>query len=231
MKKVSFPLFAALCLSLVGEGFAGGTPEIVTTGTIAHVPVTFDSSRAEDESSRDVLKMMREGLTRIGSEGEVEMAQSDYYRVSNDYKVYIFYLRDGNWSDGTPVIAENFIAAWKGALDPKNPSPYASLFDPILYAKEAREGTASLEQVGFRALDEKTLEIELTEPCPDFLERLATPVFLPIPANEESLPISNGPFILKSQNENELFFIANPSYWNCDEVQFDSIVLEVSDKR
>lgn len=173
--------------------FAGGNPERVVTIPLSHAPATVDPI------SQNVLQMVREGLTRIGPEGEVEMAQSDYYRVSSDYKTYTFYLRDSHWSDGTDVTADHFVSAWEDTY-------------PIAVVK---------------AEDPKTLKIELTEPCPNFLELLATPTFFPIPKFSNSLLLSNGPFVLQSSSAERLSFIANPSYWDCNEVKLDVVILEI----
>ncbi len=48
--------------------------------------------------------------------------------TGSDYKEWTFHLRkDAKWSNGDPVTARDFVYAYHRILDPKMPSPYASM--------------------------------------------------------------------------------------------------------
>lgn len=59
---------------------------------------------------------------------------------------------------------------YKRNLDPKTASEYAYLLAPIKNANEYNAGKAKAEEVGVKALDDKTLEITLAGPCAYFLK-------------------------------------------------------------
>lgn len=41
-------------------------------------------------------------------------------------KIYTFYLKDAYWSDGHPVIAQDFEGTWKTNLSPEFPCPFSN---------------------------------------------------------------------------------------------------------
>ncbi len=85
--------------------------------------------------------------------------------ISKDKKTYTFKLRDAKWSDGEPVKAQDFEYSWKRALDPKTKSEYAYMLYPVRAEKfNTKKGKA--EDVGVKALDDKTLEVKLEQPVP-----------------------------------------------------------------
>ena len=54
--------------------------------------------------------------------------------------VYTFTLRDSNWSDGTPVTANDFEFAWKRAMNPDTASEYG----PYMMAGVIKNATCNL---------------------------------------------------------------------------------------
>jgi ABC-type oligopeptide transport system substrate-binding subunit len=72
------------------------------------------------------------------------LAAAKDYRVSADGKRYTFELLDGlRWSDGTPLGAEDFVYAWRRALEPKTASPMAYLMYDIVGAEPFNQGRTS----------------------------------------------------------------------------------------
>src|SRR5690606_31052205 len=98
--------------------------------------------------------------------------------VSEDGLTYTFKLRDANWSDGTPVTAHDFEYAWKRALDPETASQYAFILYYIKNAEAYNAGEAEADDVGVKALDDKTLEVELERSVPYFLSLTAFATYL-----------------------------------------------------
>ena len=53
-----------------------------------------------------------------------------------DGLIHVFDLReDARWSDGRPVTSEDFVYAWRRALDPATAAEYAYMLYPIRDAK------------------------------------------------------------------------------------------------
>lgn len=164
---------------------------------------------------------------RIGLDGEVEFGIADSYDLSEDYLTYTFHLRPAQWSNGDEVTAYDFEYTWKKIIDPKSgfnlgvPNFYC-----IKNAREAFQGEKPLDSVGIKALDDKTLQVELCHPTPYFLEVVSTTYYLPVNAHiDQQIPnwptlngnqfICNGPFILDYRKiENEAVVTKNPNYWD-----------------
>jgi oligopeptide transport system substrate-binding protein len=111
------------------------------------------------------------------------------------------------WSDGNQVTAADFEYACKRTLNPANNVYGASLLYDIKGARTYHLGEISdPDQVGVRAIDPLTLEVELEGPASYFLHLLTrlypvpqhvVEVYGPTWTDPDNL-VSNGPFLLES---------------------------------
>lgn len=198
-------------------------------------PPSLNPGLAEDATSGTVLRQVLEGLTRIGKEGKPENAMAEDVQVSDDQKTYTFKIRDAKWSNGDPVTANDFVYAWKWALDPANNSTYAYQLYYIEGAEAANTGKGSLDAVGVKAVDDKTLEVKLVNPTPYFLELTAFYTYLPVnskvaEANPEWATdagenyTTNGPFHLTEWSHSDKIVLEkSETYWDAETVKLDSI--------
>jgi oligopeptide transport system substrate-binding protein len=144
--------------------------------------------------------------------------------ISDDRKTYTFHLRQACWSDGSPVTAFDFEQSWKQVLSPSFPAFTAHLLYPIKNAEAAKRGEIPIDLVGIKAIDAQTLQIELKNPTPYFLDLCANSVFYPIKFNDQADFITNGPFRITSWKRNdEIVFTKNPAYWEADCIFLDQI--------
>lgn len=134
------------------------------------------------------------------------------------------------------MTAYDFEYAWKKTLCPSFKTPFAHLFYPIKNAREAKEGKTSLDQIGIYALNDNTLQVVLEKPTPHFLPLTATPHYFPIhrfidlqypqwPYQSQKNYPCNGPFQLKINQPLGYQLTKNTSYWNCEAISLDHIVL------
>ncbi|MFZ0565996.1 MAG: peptide ABC transporter substrate-binding protein [Chlamydiales bacterium] len=173
-------------------------------------------------------KALFEGLTRINSQGEAELAGAQSVEISPSKTQYIFMLRDHKWSDGSAVTAFQYEKAWKQAIAPSSDCTRADLFYAIKGAENAKKGILSLNEVGIKALDEKTLSVELTFPAPYFLKLIASPLFTPVIRDEKEPTRFNGPFKLNKWKRNSLIALeANPYFWDSDKVSLSEIEIKM----
>jgi len=196
-------------------------------------PFSLHPGLANDTTSGTVLRNTFEGLTRIGMDGKPELAMAEDYEVSEDGTVYTFKLRDAKWSNGDPVTAHDFEYAWKWALDPKNESQYAYQLYYLKNGEAANTGKASLDSVGVKAQDDKTLVVTLEQPTPYFLELTAFYTYLPINSkiaqknpdwykNAGEDYVSNGPFKMVTwEHRNKIELVKNDQYWDKDNVKLE----------
>lgn len=189
-----------------------------------------------DLKGGSLLKMLFEGLTRTNACDVPELALAEDLEISSDLKTYTFKLKESVWSNGDPVTAFDFAYAWKKALSPSFPSDSAFHLYVIKNAKRAKEGKVDLDAIGVHALDAQTLQVELENPTPYFLQLLTFPVFFPINKKvDEANPewaykmhtyVSNGPFQLKEwKPQDHLSLEKNAKYWDAERVEIDGIEL------
>ena len=159
------------------------------------------------------------------------------WEVSEDGRVYRFELRPARWSDGEPVVAQDFVAAWKRALSPEQASPYASMMY-LLEGAEAWSRGESASFTGAQALDAWTLEVRLAKPVPYFLEALLHPVWFPVPSHllafqppgervghwtQPGSFVGNGPFVLEKWLPNQFVEVRrNERYWDVQSVRLQA---------
>lgn len=191
-------------------------------------PASLDPRIGGDHRNQILIRELYEGLMRIGKGGTLEPALAERVTVSEDRRVYTFHLRPSHWSNGMPLVAEDFVWTIKSAVCPSFSSSYAFAFFSIRNAKKAHHGECSLNDIGVRAIDPLTLEITLKKPVFYFLELTANPIYSPVcRAIAEANPrwslevfpkyVSNGPFVLKAHApKSHILLEKNPYYWNPD---------------
>ncbi|MFS1513293.1 peptide ABC transporter substrate-binding protein [Chengkuizengella sp. SCS-71B] len=212
--------------------------EKVFRASFASEPPSLDPGQATDTTSSTVLRGVFEGLTRITPDGAA-LAGAENVEISDDYLTYTFTLRDHSWTNGDPVTAHDYEYAWKRVLDPAFAADYAYQLYYIKNAEAANTGKGSMEDVGVKALDDKTLEVTLENPTPYIMDLFAFTTYKPVnkkvvEANETwandagDLYVSNGPFKLDIwEHGNEIQLVKNDDYWDADTVQLDRIIYAV----
>lgn len=200
-------------------------------------PTSFNPSIGFDEASYDPLNNLMEGLTRLDEEGNPEPAVAEDWDVSDDGLEYTFDLREeATWSNGDPVVAEDFEFAWKLMLDPETdpPSPAAFLAHFIEGAEDFNEGDGSADDVEIEAEDDHTLTVTMRAPTGFFPDLVSNPVFFPVNHEvaeddpewhaEADTFVANGPFKLDSwDHDDEFVMVKNDEYWDSDAVNLDKV--------
>ncbi|WP_422485092.1 peptide ABC transporter substrate-binding protein [Gudongella sp. DL1XJH-153] len=199
-------------------------------------PKTIDPVLNGASDGGDVINQTFEGLVREKS-GEIYPGIAETWDVSEDGMTVTFNLRESNWSDGTPLTANDFVYSWKRGMDPATASEYAWIWEytNVVGAFDAVNG-GSLDDVGVTAVDDLTLEVKLETPTDYIVSLLSFYHFLPTKqeaveagadgawAKDPENAISNGPFKLTSYEiGGGLTLVKNDEYWNAEEVKIDRI--------
>jgi len=205
--------------------------------------MSLDTDLATDGDSFEVIADCIDGLMQMDADGAAQYALAESYDLSDDGCEWTFHLRDANWSNGTPVTANDFVFAWRRIC--KNAGEYAYMMSDIGQIKgaaaivngdEADETTLAVE-----AVDDKTLKVQLEVPVPYFDSLMYFPTFYPI--NEEFYAglddgtygtspdtfLSCGAFVLSDYlpGTASLTVTKNPDYWDAERVQLAGINYQV----
>ena len=181
-------------------------------------------------------------LLTFDEDGEIDYRAAESYEVNEDSTEWTFHLReDARWSDGTPVMAADFLNTITRALNPESGSGYANYLFPIENAEAIYNGEAEADSLGVETPDDHTLIFHLTEPCVYFLDLLRLPVYTPsceeyadsVESGWDRDPgtsLANGPFCLKEYVPDQYFILEkNEYYWNADEINLDRITYRFFD--
>ncbi len=206
-----------------------------------YFPISLDPRIGGDEDSERLIELLFEGLMRIGSDGKPACALAKSFEISADKRQYTFHLRDSLWTNSDPVTAFDFEYSWKKILSPGFSTTFAYLFYAIKNAKNAKEGSVSLDEVGVKALNERTLVVELENPAPYFLELAALTLYTPVNHKIDKIHpnwsdqegrgyVCNGPFQLKKRSVTHGYeLIRNPLYWDKERVSLDQVLVTQND--
>lgn len=197
-------------------------------------PKTLDPATVTGTAEMTVLTQLFDGLTRYDANQEIKPAIAESWQISADGLTYTFKLRDAKWSNGEPVRAQDFVYSWLRALAPETASEYAYQLYCIKGAEEYNSEKGKKEDVAVKALDDKTLQVVLKAPAPQFLYLTAFQTLFPVygkivqeNANWFTDPakyVSNGPFKLVSWEHNQKIVLEkNPDYWDAASVRLNKL--------
>lgn len=175
-KIISVILVLALFLTFCGCS-DNGESSIIYYG-VTEVPNSIDPQTAESGIELLLVRNLYEGLLRQDNTGNIVNGVIDSY--TKDGLSYTFKISDSAvWSDGSPLTAEDFCFAFKRAVNPITKSPNVACLFSIKNASKIASGQKGEDLLGVKALDEKTLKIELEKADDSFLYTLTTSICMP----------------------------------------------------
>ncbi|MBW4827387.1 MAG: peptide ABC transporter substrate-binding protein [Clostridiaceae bacterium] len=256
MKKriIAFIMIGVLCLGLLsgcgkdsptgGESKEGKEDktkkEQVFSFSTLDEPTGLNPMLNTTEPDYSVQRLFLEGLISYvsGEDGNavVKPGIAEDWNVSDDGTVYTFKIReDAIWNDDVPVTADDFVYTFKMMATSEIGSTNAWLFDDIIFNfTEAHydEGKKP-EDIGVKAIDEKTIEFTLTKPCAYFVQLLdrAKPVredkyeeWGEEYGSSKDKIITNGIFKIEEWQPNvQMIFVKNDKYWDAENVKLGKI--------
>jgi oligopeptide transport system substrate-binding protein len=202
-------------------------------------PESLDPAIITGQADGRVVVSMFEGLTRYNAEtGNAEPGLATRWDISSDGRTYIFQLRtNAAWSTGEPITAEDLVYSWRRILDPITASEYSGL---LFYLKNgeafATNGITDPALVGVKALNPHTVQVDLVDPIPFFVEICAYPTLAIVPRQTiakhgdhwlmaSPLPAS-GAYQLEFWKLNDRIRLRkNPRYWDAANTQLERIDL------
>lgn len=184
-----------------------------------------------------------EGLVTVDVYGNKIPALAESWEISEDGTVYTFHIRKGlqwvdvNGNEKGELTAKDFVAVAKIICTPEVASGSVMYFEGIIKgAKEFYAGeTTDFDTVGFKALDDYTIEITLEGALPYFLSYCGSymPAYAPyLEEMGDQYGLSNdqmyyiGAYIMTTfEPEYRRVYEKNPNYYNADEVYIERVVM------
>jgi len=172
-------------------------------------------------------------------------ALAEKWSLSENKLQWTFTLRrNARFSNGDPIRAEDFRAAWISVLAPGTDYPYSSFFDVIEGAKDYRNGVLKdPNMIGIQALDQRTLVIKLNSPASFFPAMLCHHSFSPIhpsmlnktdwspfkAGKNWTPPVTNGPYQIISMNAESIVMQKSDNYWDSKRVVLNKLIIKFTE--
>jgi oligopeptide transport system substrate-binding protein len=241
-QAIAAPL-AALALAACGRRSTDpNAPKILLRGN-GPDPDSVDPHRARSTESMQVLRDLFEGLTRLDHAAAPIPGAAESWTMSDDGRVYTFKLRPNlRWSNGDPLVAEDYVAGLRRLVDPATASQYAQVIDVVANANDIVAGNKPVDSLGVAAPDPRTVIVSLASFAPYLPGLLAHPACSPLHrpsfqalgerfarAGEQ---VSNGAFVLKEWLQGSFMRAErNRNYWNDAATRLDGVkYLQIPDE-
>lgn len=243
-QSVRFSVVSICLLLLVSCGDRKRLVDLGTEQQIMHISNATEPSGVDPHTTTGMpeyrLQMaLFEGLVAKHPETlEIVPGVADNWNISDDGLTYNFHIRENaKWSNGEKLIANDFVQSWHRALMPGLANEYVeSLFVLKNAEKFFKQELKSFSDVGVKALDNNTLQIQLENPTPYFLQLLDHHSMFPVhidtirkfSAIDErdstwTRPenfVGNGPFVIQEWTPGKVFSVTpNPYYWDAKMVK------------
>ncbi len=239
---IIFSIILMLSFALAGCGgqtSAGPVDPMVLIYNMMTEPETLEVAMHTGKPEGTVLGALMDGLTRYDANFETVKGSGMAldWDISPDGLKYTFYLRqDAKWTNGDPVTAHDFEYAWKKLLDPDMAAEYAYQLYYLINGEAYNDGEISADEVGVKALDDYTLEVELEAPTTYFIELTAFSSLFPVNRQvDQANPdwhtsadtfVGNGPFKMVSwEHQQKIEMVKNEDFWDADNVLLDKLVM------
>jgi oligopeptide transport system substrate-binding protein len=174
---------------------------------------------------------------------EPEPGVAKSWDISEDGRTIVFHLNpEAKWSNGEAMTAHDYVWSWRRALNPAMGNQYAYMLYPVRNAEAFATGKlTNFDQVGVKALNNHTLQVQLNAATPYFIQLMdhystfavhgptiekfgkATDRFTPWTRVENM--VGNGAFVLKEWKLNRRIRIEkSQTYWDRDKVRLKGVV-------
>ncbi len=202
---------------------------------IGFEPPSLDPALAEDGYSYRIVNDLFAGLIDFDQTNRPIPGMATSWDISADGKTYTFHLRkDLKFSDGTPIKAKDFVYSWRRLINPKTGSAYNFLLSSVINGKRIINDKMTADNLGIKALDDYTFEVNLEYPNNAFLSYMTMPNLFVVPQKiiekygrnwtDPLHIITSGAYILKEHVLNgHILAEKNPNYYDAKNVSIEKI--------
>lgn len=233
-------LLLGLCWLLFSTS-AGAAKQ--TLNSMVNTPLTtLDSTKYAVASDSEAITAYAEGLYTYDAQQHIVLGvAAKEPTVNRDKTQYTFTLKHTCWSNGQPVIADDFVYAWQRLANPKRKSRNASKVGFLKNGAAVVSGELPYTKLGVKALSKYRLRITLARPTPYLSRILVGAALVPISrtyahglgdkyGTAAQYVLANGPFKIQNwqgTHDQRWRYVKNPHYWHADQVTLKSVQLRV----
>ncbi|HET7031364.1 MAG TPA: peptide ABC transporter substrate-binding protein [Candidatus Limnocylindrales bacterium] len=185
----------------------------------------LDPAVQGDIGSAAISAQLFEGLTAIDAQLQARPALAESWEFRDGGATVVFHLRSGiQFSDGSPIRAQDVVRSWLRIVDPAHPSPLVSLIGDVQGALDYSRGNGQRQAVGIAA-EGNDVVVHLTRPATDFPTIVAGPTFAVVPPSLDPngtgaaiiAPgagfVGSGGYVLSDLTPQKTTLTANDHYW------------------
>ncbi len=244
LRRKALCIIAAAVMLLSGCGNADSTSATELNIHIGTSPTTIDPQMVSDTNSSAVVKFFTSTLYEYNSNRELVPGLAESCEVSEDGLTVTYRLRDGlQWSNGSPLTADDFVYAFQRLADPSTKSGAIYLITDCCLIKNASKvctGELSVSELGVSAPDKLTFIIKLEQPCPYINSLISLCCFSPCSrefvnscgdsyGTDPDTVISCGPYVLDRYEPlaSQIHFTENGNYYMNGNVELSGVNLQV----
>lgn len=256
MKKVNLFITLLIILSTLSACSASSNEKVVTWNSTTEPPV-MNSVLSTSSFTSDVLRHVMDGLIQLDENDAPIPAIAKSWDISSEGTVYTFKLReDALWSNGDSVTAHDFVFAFNLLFNPNTAASYAGTWAPLIQGAQSTLDlqtqypespvpedvvASSLDAIGYKAIDDYTLEMTLTKPYEFFIGLLAFSNFYPINekafnelggideyAKDAESMLYNGAFeITEWIHDSKITMSKRADYYDVNLINLDKIIFQM----
>jgi len=234
--KVLWCLLLSLCVILTGCSTDSGGAVVYFEGN--DLPQTVDPLLAATDDELLAVWQLYEPLLELQNGKFVGRAAD--YTVSADRLTYTFTLRDGAWSNGQSLTADDFVFQLQRAVDPRTQATCAWSLMSVQGAQQVYAGSVDPKTIGVKVVDDRTFTVTLTTPDQGILSALAGVAGMPCNRGffedcggrygmGKDYVLTNGPFMMGgwSTHDKDLYLrlTKNEYYRQTDSVAVGGVTL------
>lgn len=209
----------------------------ITTATVLPQKLSIDPAYAQFMAFSFLQSATHDYLVRFGERADLMPALAERWDVLEHGMKYRFHLRAGTrFHNGRPITATDVKRSFERLASPAINSPSKWIFLNVKGGPEFIEGkTNSIS--GLVVVDDRTFEIQLSEPLAFFLLLLSMPETGIIPVEEATdlerfrlHPVGAGPFVVEEADETHVRMRRFASYYVSDEPRIDELTFRTDMK-
>ncbi len=194
-----------------------------TVTIVAGAPASIDPAKHGDLGSASFVSQLYETLTAVDTSLAIRPALAESWTVTDEGRKVTFTLRPGlEFSDGSPLRAEDVVHSWQRLFQPGDPSPLASLIADVKGAKDLLTGASTdLTTLGVRAEGDRTVVVDMERGGGDLPAIVSGAPFAVVPPTvgqleiipNTPLTVGSGGYTLDRIDPDRWVLKANPRYW------------------